>query len=280
MGLTFTRMHGAGNDFVVLDDRTGYLKPHAKALARALCDRRRGLGGDGLILIGARPADGKADFAMTYVNANGDEGEMCGNGARCVARRAMELGIAGMHSSFLTPAGIIRADVSHAQVRVTLSPPGLPEPPTILNVAGEPLEVHAIDTGVPHAVVFVADPDKVDVARLGPALRNHPHFKRGCNANFVAVIPGKLRLRTFERGVEAETLACGTGAAAAALIACHLGMMAPPVIIEARGGRLVVDFRKIDGRVTDVTLSGPTETVATGELDAHWLKARGLGDLA
>jgi diaminopimelate epimerase len=278
MALAFTRMHGAGNDFVVLDDRAGRLKPHASALARALCDRRKGLGGNGLILIGAPPAGGSADFTMTYVNAGGDEGEMCGNGARCVARRAMELGIAGPNCSFLTRAGLIRAEVSEAQVRITLSPPGRPEPPVVLDVAGERLEVHAIDTGVPHAVVFVADPDKVDVARLGPALRHHSHFKRGCNANFAAVTQGRLRLRTFERGVEAETLACGTGAAAAALIACHLGKMTPPVTIEARGGELVVDFRKIDGRYADVTLAGPTETIATGEIDTDWLTARGLGE--
>jgi diaminopimelate epimerase len=148
-----------------------------------------------------------------------------------------------------------------------------------LNVAGEQLEIHAIDTGVPHALVFVAEVDKVDVARLGPALRHHAHFKRGCNANFAALAQGRLRLRTYERGVEAETLACGTGAAAAALIACHLGKLTPPVTIEARGGRLVVDFQKVDGRYADVTLAGPTETIAIGELDADWLAARGFGDL-
>jgi diaminopimelate epimerase len=280
MSLPFTRMHGAGNDFVVLDDRAGRLKPHANALARALCDRRKGLGGDGIILIGARPAGGGADFAMTYINAGGEEGEMCGNGARCAARRAVELGIAGPQASFTTPAGLIRAVVRDSDVTITLSPPGPPQPPITLDVAGEPLEVHAIDTGVPHAVVFVADPDKTDVARLGPALRHHRHFPRGCNANFVALTPGGLRLRTYERGVEAETLACGTGAAAAALIAHHLGRVPAPVAIEALGGRLAVDFRIEGGRYCDVTLSGPTETIASGELDGGWLRARGLGDLA
>ncbi len=279
MALSFTRMHGAGNDFVIVDDRAGRLRPHAEALARALCDRHKGLGGDGLILIGAQPAGRMADFAMIYINAGGYEGEMCGNGARCVARRAVELGIAGPNCNFLTTAGLIRAEVSDDQVRVTLSPPSDPEPPTELNVAGEQLEVHAIDTGVPHAVVFVAEVDKVDIDRLGPALRHHAHFKRGCNANFVALAQGRLRLRTYERGVEAETLACGTGAAAAALIACHLGKSSPPVTIEARGGRLVVDFQKVDGRYADVRLAGPTETIAIGELDADWLAARGFGDL-
>ncbi len=280
MALPFTRMHGAGNDFVVLDDRAGRLKPRAEALAQALCDRRKGLGGDGLILIGARPAEGQADFAMTYVNAGGAEGEMCGNGARCVARRALELGLSGRNCSFLTPAGVIGAEVFADQVRVTLSPPGPIEAPVRLTVAGEELEVHGIDTGVPHGVVFVADPDKVDIARLGPALRHHPHFPRGCSANFAAVGKGHLKMRTYERGVEAETLACGTGAAAVALIAHHLKMASAPVTIEARGGRLVVDFRSVGDRYADVTLAGPTETIAAGELDADWLRARGLGDLA
>jgi len=136
-----------------------------------------------------------------------------------------------------------------------------------------------IDTGVPHAVAFVADPAALDVEKLGRAIRHHPAFApRGSNANFVAVVgPSRLKIRTYERGVEAETLACGTGAVAAALIAHRRGLATSPVAIEAAGGRLEIGFRVgADGGFSDVTLTGPTELIATGEIDDDWLAARGL----
>jgi len=279
MTIAFARMHGCGNDFVVIDDRDGRLALHAGPLARALCHRRTGLGGDGLMLIEAAPAGSGADFEMIYVNADGSVGEMCGNGARCVARRAADLGLVGDRALFLTAAGPIRASLGPALVTLAMTPPRDERPAQRLSVEGTTLDLSTIDTGVPHAVAFVTDPGAVDVARLGRAVRNHPAFApRGANANFVAVAgPSRLRMRTYERGVEAETLACGTGAVAAALLAHRRGLANAPVAIETPGGWLEIGFKVApDGRFTDVTLTGPTELIATGTIDDNWLAARGL----
>ncbi len=282
MPLAFARMHGCGNDFVVIDDRAGRLYRRRSALARALCDRRTGVGGDGLILIGPPPAK-DADVGMTYVNADGMEGEMCGNGARCVAWRAAQLGLAGSRLAMATPAGTIAAAVTGREVTLVMTEPQDLRAAVPLAVADRWLEVHYVDTGVPHAVVFLSDVgalESFDVARLGGELRRHAHFSaRGANANFVAVTgPRHLDIRTYERGVEAETLACGTGAVAAALIAAGTGRVAPPVTVRPKGGGLLrVDF-EVDsaGGYTNVTLAGPTELIAVGELDDAWLKARDL----
>jgi diaminopimelate epimerase len=174
--IPFARMHGCGNDFVVIDDRAGRLAAIAGPLARAVCDRRTGLGGDGLMLIGAAPAGSGLDFSMLYINADGNEGEMCGNGARCIARRAADLGIVGTSAAFRTGAGIVRATLAADRVTLAMTDPVDERPPQRLTVDGSDLEVWSIDTGVPHAVVFVADLAGTDVARLGRALRYHPAF--------------------------------------------------------------------------------------------------------
>ncbi|MFO1056827.1 MAG: diaminopimelate epimerase [Dongiaceae bacterium] len=277
--IAFARMHGCGNDFVVIDDRDGRLAAIAGPLARAACDRRTGLGGDGLMLIGAAPAGSGLDFSMLYINADGNEGEMCGNGARCIARRAADLGIVGANAAFRTGAGIVRAALSSDRVTLGMTDPVDERPPQRLTVEGSALEVWSIDTGVPHAGVFVDDLAGTDVARLGRALRHHPAFApRGANANFATPVgPSRLRMRTYERGVEAETLACGTGAVAVALIACRRGLARPPVTIEPTGGGLLeIGFRDAGTGFRSVTLAGPTELIATGILDAAWLAARGL----
>jgi diaminopimelate epimerase len=277
--ITFARMHGCGNDFVVIDDRPGRLAAIAGPLARALCDRRTGLGGDGLMLIGAPPPGSGLDFSMLYVNADGNEGEMCGNGARCIARRAADLGIVGSRAAFRTGAGIVRATLAGERVTLAMTDPVGERPPQRLAVEGTELEVWSIDTGVPHAVVFVEDLAGTDVARFGRALRRHPAFApRGANADFAAPVgPSRLRMRTYERGVEAETLACGTGAVAVALIAYRRGLANPPVTIEPTGGGLLeIGFRDTGAGFVEVTLAGPAEPIATGTLDAAWLAARGL----
>lgn len=282
MTISFARMHGAGNDFVVIDDRAGRLYPGRSALAKAICHRRTGLGGDGLILIG-RPVDnGSADFAMTYVNADGNEGEMCGNGARCAARRAAELGLVRDRAAFATPAGVIRATIAGAHVTLGMTDPIDERPALTLEVDGRSLELFYIDTGVPHVVAFVDDLDGFDVEGIGRRLRHHPAFApRGVNANFAKLVgPSRLRARTYERGVEAETLACGTGAVAIALVAFRRGIAESPVTILPPGGELVIGFETgSDGRFSNVTLSGPTERIAIGEIDNAWLAAHGLAGL-
>ncbi len=268
MDLHFTKMNGAGNDFVVLDNRDLALSLTGAQIAR-LCDRHRGVGADGLLAV--EPAREGADFRMRYYNADGGEAEMCGNGARCFARFAARLlpahpGVL----SFETPAGIILARFDGELVTINMSTPKDHRPPAPLPVNSRELEVHFLNTGVPHAVVFVEDAETVDVRADGAALRYHEAFQpRGTNANFAQVVaPGRLILRTYERGVEDETLACGTGICAAALLH-HLAHGAPsPVAVTVRGGdTLQAGFvRTEDGQFTEVTLTGPADFVFEGTI--------------
>lgn len=286
MGLKFARMHGCGNDFVVIDDRAGLWQERRNALAEALCDRRKGLGGDGLILIqnggSGGGAQDRADFRMTYVNRTGMDGEMCGNGARCTVLRAAQLGIIAQGGVMATDAGPIRAAIDGATITLRMTPPVDERPPLTLAVEGESFACHAIDTGVPHAVIFLeteAALEALDVARIGRALRHHAAFApRGVNANFaVRRADGSFRMRTYERGVEMETLACGTGAVAVGLMAHRRYGSAAPVLIHPTGGGLLrIGFRAEGGGFADVTLAGPAELIAEGEIPEAWLAARGL----
>ena len=287
-GLVFARMHGCGNDFVVIDDRAGRWHAQRGKLAQALCDRRQGLGGDGLILIDLGDTDGTdgsgqgdgADFRMTYVNADGMDGEMCGNGARCAVQRAAGLGMIGKRSSMSTAAGMIQAAIEGALITLQMTPPTDERPPVSLEILGRTFDFFHIDTGVPHVVAFVEDLAALDVARLGPIVRRHQAFQpRGVNANFAMQAgPGRFRVRTYERGVEAETLACGTGSVAVALIAHRrLGVEAPVTIIPSGTGLLHVGFTVADdGSFQSVTLGGPAEIIAEGRLPQAWLDVRGL----
>jgi len=266
MQLPFTKMNGAGNDFILLDNRDG---KHALDSSRIalLCDRHRGVGADGVLAV-ELPLQG-ADFRMRYYNADGGEAEMCGNGARCFARFARKLGASNAEVSFETPAGIIRASFPDNEVRVAMSDPHSHRPPASLEINGRTLEVHFLNTGVPHAVVFTDDVEAVNVSRDGAALRYHPAFApKGTNANFVqALSPGSIAIRTYERGVEGETLACGTGVCAAALLH-HLRALAPsPVQVKVRGGdTLQVAFEETDGVLRNVTLTGPADFVFDGTI--------------
>lgn len=267
---TFTKMNGAGNDFVLLDRRAGRAALDPAAIAR-LCDRHRGVGADGVLTV--EPAQGlDADFRMRYYNSDGGEAEMCGNGARCFARFAGRLAPRAMESiRFETPAGVIGAHFEGERVRLAMSAPRDLRLRETIEAHGQRWTVHSVDTGVPHAVIFVDEPGDVDVAGAGAALRHHPHFApRGTNVNFAGLAePGRLVLRTYERGVEAETLACGTGAVAAALTYAALHAADGPVDIAVRGGEdLRIGFRRDGGgRFTDVTLSGPADFVFTGEIE-------------
>jgi len=264
--LKFTKMNGAGNDFVMLDNLDGRLEIAAAQIAR-LCDRHRGVGADG-VLIAERPENG-ADFRMRYFNADGGEAEMCGNGARCFARFASR--ISGKHGdvSFETPAGVIRAECLGAEVRIAMSEPHGLALDQRIELPGGPVTAHSLNTGVPHAVVFVEDLENTDVRGLGAALRHHAHFSpKGTNANFVRIDgPGKISIRTYERGVEDETLACGTGVVASALILHETQGAASPVSVRVRGGdALAVSFEKTGGVYHNVTLTGPADFVFDGEI--------------
>jgi diaminopimelate epimerase len=267
MQLSFTKMNGAGNDFVLIDNRDASLALASTSIIR-LCDRHRGVGADGVLVV--EPPKNGADFRMRYYNADGGEAEMCGNGARCFARFARKVsGTTAEKISFETPAGIIGAECLGELVQITMSDPHSHRDPQILETNGRPLEVHFLNTGVPHAVVFVNDLESVAVVKVGAALRYHSAFApKGTNANFAQFLaPSSIAIRTYERGVEDETLACGTGVCAAALLH-HLRSGDPsPISVRVRGGdTLQVDFEKTPGGFRHVTLTGPADFVFDGEI--------------
>jgi len=267
MILEFTKMNGAGNDFVLMDNRSGDLDLGQAEIAR-ICDRHRGVGADGLLLV--EPAEKGADVRMRYYNSDGGEAEMCGNGARCFSKFAGHLVKANSKLRFETIAGIIESEqLEDGQVRLQMSDPvGLSEP-VMLEIDGEPTEVHFVNTGVPHAVIFVDSIDGIDPVSSGRAVRRHEHFQPdGTNANFVEISgQDRIAIRTYERGVEAETLACGTGVVACALISHLRRGVAKPVTVRVRGGDdLGVDWTPGENGPTKVLLTGPADLVFTGTI--------------
>jgi len=268
MDIAFWKMHGAGNDFILVDDRALVFPCRQTAWIAAVAARRTGVGSDGVILI--QPS-AQADFRMRFFNPDGSEVEMCGNGARCVARLAHDIGAAPAAMRIETVAGILGAEALGEEVRLTMTAPADWRLDAVLTTPEGPIEYGFVNTGVPHAVVLVEDLDRCDVAGRGRLIREHADFApAGTNANFVRVLDdGTLRLRTYERGVEAETLACGTGIVAAALVCARQGRTAPPVRVHSAGGyTLTVDFKTGAETVRDVTLLGPAAYVFSGTLSA------------
>ena len=268
MVLEFTKMNGAGNDFVLIDNRKRKIKLSRDQVVR-VCDRHRGVGADGLILL-TRSASGQADWAWEFYNSDGSTGEMCGNGARCFARFVEK--VTGHHRDFTfeTEAGVITASFQGERVTASLTPPH----DLVLNERVKfsvgLQTIHSINTGVPHVVFFVVDADRAMVQQLGPEIRHHPHFgPKGTNVNFVQRLgPSHIRVRTYERGVEGETLACGTGVTASALIAARMDGFSSPVKVRVQGGEeLEVSFKDDHGEFTDVRLSGPAEFVFEGSIE-------------
>src|SRR5512140_3866904 len=266
MQIAFTKMHGAGNDFVVLDGRGAPLPSDISAFVRHICDRRRSVGADGVLILA--PSE-RADFRMRYYNADGGEAEMCGNGARCISRFAAARGVGGPELTFETLSGPIRAQVRPETVTVHMGDArDVRAEAPVAGFAGPP--VFFLNTGVPHAVVFVDDVEAVPVVEWGRFLRRHPAFApAGTNADFVQVKgPRRIAVRTYERGVEDETLACGTGVTAAAVAAALARGCATPVEVEAHSGDLLtVDFRREGGQVLDMTLEGPAVSAFEGRME-------------
>ena len=267
--LRFTKMNGAGNDFVLLDNRARTLQLTRAQIAR-LCDRHRGVGADGVLFL--EPAANGAQHRMRYHNADGGEAEMCGNGARCFTRFARRAAGGAGEVSFETMAGTIRAElIGGDRVRLQMTDPTDHRPGLRLAAEGSEWTVHHLNTGVPHACILVDDLENVPVVALGRALRRHPAFQpAGANANFIRVLgPREIAIRTYERGVEDETLACGTGVTAAALVHAALSGAESPVAVRVRGGdTLEVGFRRAaDGSFSEVTLAGPADFVFEGEIE-------------
>jgi diaminopimelate epimerase len=268
MVLEFTKMNGAGNDFVLIDNRARKVKLSRDQVVR-LCDRHRGVGADGVLLL-VPSATGKADWAWHFYNSDGSTGEMCGNGARCFARFVQKLTGVDGGFTFETEAGVITTSFQGDRVTVSLTQPKdlRLNQQVPFSVGGQ--AIHSINTGVPHAVLFVPDADRAMVQQLGPEIRRHPHFApKGTNVNFVQVLgPNHIRVRTFERGVEGETLACGTGVTASALIAARLHGFTSPVKVKVQGGdHLEVSFKADRGEFTGVQLTGPAEFIFEGRIE-------------
>jgi diaminopimelate epimerase len=265
--LSFTKMHGAGNDFVLINNLSGAISLSKEQIA-FLCDRHRGVGADGILLL-EEPGQ-KGDFWMRYYNSDGGEAEMCGNGARCFARFASRQAGPFESLTFETPAGLIRANLNGEQVTVNLSAPHNLVLQRSIDVGGAKLTIHSINTGVPHAVVFVERVLDAPVIAWGNTIRWHAAFKpAGTNADFTEVLDrGKLQIRTYERGVEDETLACGTGVVASALIYAALHDHPGSVSVQVKSGDwLEVHYSKLEKQFQDVSLTGPAVFAFEGTID-------------
>ncbi len=260
-------MNGAGNDFILIDNRIGDVHLDRTQIAR-LCDRHRGIGADGILLL--EKASNHADFRMRYFNADGGEAEMCGNGARCFARFANKVAGAEAKISFETPAGVISAKLAGDLVTLQMTEPTDLKLNIKLAMADENKTVHFINSGVPHVVIPVSRVNDIDVHGEGSCIRHHKMFSpKGANVNFIEKRgPKEIAVRTYERGVEAETLACGTGIVASALVFAATENAASPITVIARGGdKLRVGFERSDDAFRNVTLSGPAEFVFEGAIE-------------
>lgn len=257
-------MVASGNDFIVIDNRKNIFKNPLKETAR-LCEFHTGVGADGVLLV---EKSRKGDFKMRIINSDGSEAEACGNGFRCIALYAKEKMGAPAKFTFESLAGLIEGQVKGNRVRVQMvQPHGLREADLVVN--GHRLHYSFINTGVPHTVIFVEGLEKIDVDGLGRAIRNHKNFQpKGTNVNFVEVKgPNLIHVRTYERGVEKETLACGTGSTASAIISGIQGYVKTPVKIKTSGGEmLTVDFKREKDKFTNVTLEGEARIVFEGNL--------------
>ncbi len=263
----FFKMSGSGNDFIVVDNRRAKIEKAAVApFIAAVCRRKLSVGSDGFILVEDAES---ADFRWHFYNSDGSRAEMCGNGARCVSRFAYVTGIAGREMTFETDAGMVTATLTGDKVKI-----GVPDPvdfqmaETVETSSGD-ISFCRVNTGVPHVVIEVGALDQIDVANLGKEIRYHTRFApAGTNVNFVSILEeSRVALRTYERGVEDETLACGTGAVAAAQIAAAKYGAASPITVTPRSGcDLTVYFDRRDDAIFDVFLEGDARIIYQAEL--------------
>src|SRR4030042_1678955 len=265
--IEFYKMSGSGNDFIIIDNRNLSMNVgDLSTFVRRICARNISVGADGLLLI--EPSE-SADFKWRFFNSDGSVAEMCGNAARCVARFAFLKGIAGKKLSFETLAGIISAEVNENVPKVKLTDPSPVNLDKKIVIDGREFILDIIDTGVPHAVTFMDNLESFDVFEWGRKIRRHEDFQpQGTNANFAMVINRhKIRVRTYERGVEDETLACGTGDVAAVLVAAQKNLVDSPVDVIVRSGEtLRVYFPNKNGRFKEIYLEGRVKIVYQGTL--------------
>ena len=272
--LTFTKLHGNGNDFILVDEmaRPQVAEKDKKRFAIACCHRHCGIGADGVLFLSGSP---RTELGMRLIQPDGSEAEMCGNGIRCLAKYAWDRGYVGEQFDVETLAGIIPVQLREEEgsfwAKVNMGQPRFDRPSIPASGSGELLEermgdyaVSAVNTGVPHAVVIVDDLD-LDIMNMAPSIRHNSLFLEGANVNFVK-LGQSLEIRTFERGVEGETLSCGTGSVAAASVARRLGLAGDEVVVQTRGGPLIINF---EGQIA--FMEGPAVTVFSGELSQEYL---------
>jgi diaminopimelate epimerase len=259
MIISFNKYQGTGNDFIIIDNRDGNFDPGDNSLVNKLCDRRFGIGADGLMLISDHP---ELDYEMRYYNSDGREGTMCGNGGRCAASFALKCGIAGESQRFMATDGMHRAEIKNNIISLLMQ-----DVKNIRKINGN----YVLNTGSPHYVIFRDDVDSMDVYGEGKKLRWSEDFAPGgTNVNFVRPEKNCIYVRTFERGVEDETLSCGTGVTASAIAAVlsgHYGTATVPV--KTRGGDLSVSFKRVKDVITDIWLTGPGTFVFEGKTDSN-----------
>ncbi len=264
--IPFVKASGAGNDFIIIDNRQNILPLEVNEFVKNICRPKISIGADGVLLL---ENSSRADFKMRYFNADGSEAEMCGNGGRCIASYAFLMGIAKRKMAFETLAGIHQAEVAGNSVKLKMLDPAHVQLSFMLSLDDQEYGVNFVNTGVSHVVMLVSDVKNVDVRELGSKIRYHRKFSpEGTNVNFVQIGDQKnLYLRTYERGVEDETLACGTGAVAAASIMALLGKVKPPVNVHTQGGGILKVYFDFSGsQITNVFLEGEAKIIYEGKL--------------
>ncbi len=272
MQLKFFKMTGAGNDFIMFDNRNGRIKDPVN-LARYVCNRHFGVGADGIILIEKSEF---ADFKMVYFNSDGSFGGMCGNGGRCIAKLAHQLGITDRKMKFEADGKIYKAEIlNDGNVRLWLPMPKLKRFNLQLNLGKRIYKAHFVDTGAPHLVLFtedngIKDIEQIKINQLGRRLRFHPYFENGTNVNFVSIVDkDMIRMRTYERGVEGETLACGTGSVASVIVSVEVKGLKLPIKVKTTGGEiLLVNYPNKKERGF-VYLEGSAKIICEGKLNYH-----------
>jgi len=264
--LPFSKYSGCGNDFILIDARTCSQIPSEEEWIPRLCRRKTGIGADGVIFLEHSSA---ADWKMRIFNADGKEAEMCGNGIRCLLRFLEETSSSKSSCMIETKSGLLQGRYTETGIAVDMGRPSEIRWDIPLLISGREMTVHHIDTGVPHACLFIDKEEDWDVEKDGRTIRNHPVFQpRGVNVNFIRAIDDRtIRVRTYERGVEGETLACGTGAAASALaFAKQYGARGSVNVTTSSGETLKISFFLENGAFEKVLMEGPAVKVFEGNI--------------
>jgi len=265
-------MSGSGNDFIIIDNRNNIVdESDLSNFIVNVCRRKMSVGADGVILV---ENTGNADFKWRFFNSDGSVAEMCGNGARCVARFAYLNNIAGSNMSFETLAGLVKAEVIEERVKVKMTDPFDLETDVTIELKNGLTSIYSINTGVPHVVMVKNSIDDIDIVKIGREIRYHDRFSpAGTNVNFVCHIKDNtIAIRTYERGVEDETLACGTGAAASAIVMAHKMKLDSPLSVLTRSGEyLNIFFKEKEGQYYDIYLEGDARIIYKAQfLEDAW----------